>query len=646
MVDREATPMKTHSSVLRIALLGMVFLAWALRTATLTLQSMWIDEVMALFFTRGTFAETLRTIVRPEHNGPFFYLLLFWWRRLVGDSDFAVRYMSVLFSVLTLPLLYQLARRLLTERTAALALWIAAFSPFALWFAQEAKMYALHMWAATASTLALLEAFRKGRWWRWAIYALLLSLTLYSHFFGGFLAVAQVVMSGILGWKRWRRWLVYGLTVALLALAHIPLLRVARNVILYYQPRDIWRYFVPLKDMAQDLLGQYFYRLSSPEVTPWLLLLLAIFLIWGILALFRRRPRDAWILPVQAFLPVLIFYPISYRAPVYSAKYLSAIAPAVWILAAWGLERVARLWRPLGLGAAVLGLLILNSIARDLTNPTFQRGDWRFIARYVETHEGPNDIVVIFAFYCDHAFRRYYRGQSAIFPYEADPYDPEFIYRGLREQYDHMWLILHHDQAMAPKNRFIEAADSMFPRITEQYPNAGQIIMIGYQMRPFVPVLPEGAYPTEVCFQNGLCLAGYRVDATVLPARENLSHPPSNWLHVTLYWRRTVSFDSVPFRPLVRLIDGAFQVWGGNMKRTPDLLDHYPPPDWPTDRLVEDHYDLNLNPVTPPGAYHLELSLAINGDENQRVPVVNPPPGMPSDRWVFENILITSGVAK
>jgi 4-amino-4-deoxy-L-arabinose transferase-like glycosyltransferase len=632
--------MRTQRLPLRVGWLALLFVAWALRTATLTLQSMWIDEVMALYFTRGTFTETLHTIVRPEHNGPLFYLLLFWWRHLVGDSDFAVRYLSVLFSVLTLPLIYQLARRLLTERTAALALGLTALSPFTLWFAQEAKMYALHMWAATASTLALLEAFRKGRWWRWATYALLLSSTLYSHFFGGFLALAQVVMSGILGWKRWRRWLAYGLTMALLALAHAPLLRVAWNVIRYYQPRDIWRYFVPLKDIARDLLGQYFYRLSYLEVIPWLLLIPTVFLIGGILALFRLRRRDAWILPIQALLPVLIFYPISYRAPVYSAKYLSAIAPAVWILVAWGLERMARFWRPLGLGAAVLGLLMVNGIARDLGTPPFQRGDWRFIARYVETHEGPNDIVVISAFYCEHAFRRYYQGRSAIFPYEANPYEPEFVYQGLPERYDRMWLVLHHDQTMAPGNRLIEAADARFPRITEQYPNAGQITMVGYQLRPTVPVLPEEAHPLEVCFQNGLCLSGYRVDTRALPARENLSHPPSNWLHVTLYWRRTASFDGVPFRPLVRLIDDAFNVWGGNMKRNPDLLDRHPPQNWPTDRLVEEHHDLNLNPATPPGTYRLELSLAIEGDESRRIPLVHPPPGAPPDRWVFEEIRI------
>jgi len=624
-------------------LLTLTLIAWALRVTTLTFQSMWIDEVMALYFTRGTFTETLQTIVRPEHNGPLFYLLLFWWRHLVGDSDFAVRYLSVLFSILTLPLVYRLARTLLNRRAAALALGLTAFSPFMLWFAQEAKMYALHMAVATASTLMLLEAFRRGKVWRWIAYGLLVSPVLYSHLFGGFLLAAQGVMSIVLGWKRPKRWLAYGMTILAVVLAHLPLAQMAWNVIRFYQPRDIWRYFVPLKDMARDLLAQYFYRLSYLEASWWLLLPPAVLFLAGVVALCCSRRRDAWILPIQALLPVLIFYPVSYRAPVYSAKYLSAIAPAVVILVAWGAERLARLWRPLGLIVAVLGLLMLGGIRRDLTDPAFQRGDWRFIARYIETHESPKDVVVISAFYTSHAFQRYYRGISTVLPFEANPYEPEFIYRGLPEHYDRMWLVLHHDEVMAPKNRLLEAADALFPRITEQYPNAGQITLIGYQLHPFRTAIPEEAHPLNVCFQNGLCLMGYQVDATVLPPTENLSHPPSNWLHITLYWQRQDSFDGVPVRPLVRLIDGSFNVWGGNMERQPDLLHHYPIERWPPDRLVEAHYDLNLNPVTPPGEYRLEVSLAIEGDESRRVPLSQPLSDIPPDRFIFENVRIIPG---
>jgi hypothetical protein len=90
----------------------------------------------------------------------------------------------------------------------------------------------------------------------------------------------------------------------------------------------------------------------------------------------------------------------------------------------------------------------------------------------------------------------------------------------------------------------------------------------------------------------------------------------------------------------VRLVDGSFAVWGGNMERRPDLFDRHPPDQWSSDTAIETHFDLNLNPVTPPGTYRLEVSLAVEGNENQRLTVTNPPPDMPPDRFVFETIRI------
>ncbi|MCP4526909.1 MAG: hypothetical protein GY833_13515, partial [Aestuariibacter sp.] len=175
----------------KLAILLILFTAFALQTATLTQQSLWFDEVMALDYTKGGLIDTIRKIVQPHHNGPLFYLLLFVWRRLVGDSDFAVRYLSVLCATLTVPLLYQWTRKLLTDRSAVTAACLFVCSPFVLWFAQETKMYALHMLVAVASSLALLVAFRKGGWWRWLIYAALVSTVLYSHFFGACLVATQ-----------------------------------------------------------------------------------------------------------------------------------------------------------------------------------------------------------------------------------------------------------------------------------------------------------------------------------------------------------------------------------------------------------------------------------------------------------------------
>jgi len=620
--------------------LAIVFVAYSLWTSTMTLQSMWVDEVMALHYTRGDFAETVRTIIQPVHNGPLFYLLLFWWRQVVGDSDFAIRFLSVIFAVLTMPLLFQWARRLLTERTAATSVWLFAFSPFTLWFAQEAKMYALHMAIAAASSLMLLLAFRKGGWWRWFIYAFLVSTVLYSHYFGGFLVASQAMMAVLLGWRHRKRLGAYLVTMLLIVLAHLPLVRIGWRVLQGYQPRDIWRGFVPLGIIVRDALGQYFYRLPVPDISWPAFLLAAGLILAGALFVILSRRFEVGVVLLHAFAPVLIFYAISFRVPVYTAKYLSAVVPALFVLVAWGVEALSRLWRPAGVLVLVLGMMMGNGIVRDLTDPAMQRGDWRYVADYVDTHEGENDVVVISAYYTSHLFERYYRGQSEVRGFGDDPYDPLPFYQRQAEQYDHLWLVLHQDQAMAPGNQLREVAGAAFPVVTEQFPNGGQIALIGYQLRFVYPTLPERAHPLDVCFQNGLCLVGYWLDATSLSATERLSHPPSNWIHAALYWRRGPQMDASAFRPLIRVVDHALNVWGGNMDRRPDLFDRFPPDRWPLDGVVETCLDLNLNPVTPPGTYHLEVSLAVEGDESRRVEVVDPLPEQPVDRFLFETIEI------
>ncbi|MCP4537062.1 MAG: hypothetical protein GY832_07935 [Chloroflexi bacterium] len=643
---------KPHHRWAKLAVILILFTAYALQTSTLTMQSLWFDEVMALDYTKGSLIETIRKIVQPHHNGPLFYLLLFVWRRLVGDSDFAVRYLSVFFTTLTVPLLFQWAKKLLTKRTAVTAVWLFVCSSFVFWFAQEAKMYALHMLVAVASSVALLEAFRqrseRGWWRRWVIYAALVSTVLYSHFFGACLVASQAAMALLLGWRKRKQLLAYGTSVGLLALAHLPLAQYLWVILLHYRPRDIWKGFVPLNLMFRDLVDHYFYNLQVEWVPLFNLLLPTALILAGSLLLLIHiwrnrytRRREAGVILLQAFGPILAFYVVSFRIPVYGAKYLSATLPALFVLAAWGVEGLARLWRPLGALILVLGMLMLNGVVRDLTDPAMHREDWRFAANYIEAHEGPNDIVYTFAHYTQHTLRRYYRGESDVLGFGGDPQNPWPFYEQRAERNDHMWMILSHDQAMAPGHQLHEVAATAFPIMTEQFPSAGRIRIIGYQMRYDYPSLPAGAQPLDTCFQNGLCLAGYRVDATELAATERNAHPPSNWIHVTLYWRREPQLDDTAFRPLVRLVDDSFDVWGGNMERRPDLFDRYPPEQWLPDAVTETHFDVNLNPVTPSGAYRLEVSLAIEGDENNRVPIVNPSPSAPPDRFLFETIQIS-----
>jgi len=78
-----------------------------------------------------------------DQHPPIYYSLLHLWIALFGTLEGAVRTLSALASVLTIPVFYAACRRLLDGPTAAIAAFILTVSPFHVQFAQETRMYAL-----------------------------------------------------------------------------------------------------------------------------------------------------------------------------------------------------------------------------------------------------------------------------------------------------------------------------------------------------------------------------------------------------------------------------------------------------------------------------------------------------------------------
>jgi uncharacterized membrane protein len=80
-----------------------------------------------------------------DTHPPLYFWLLSYWRLLVGEGEFAVRFLSAIFGTLTVAALWDLGRLLWPSRrwlplAGALLL---AISRFNIWWSQEARMYML-----------------------------------------------------------------------------------------------------------------------------------------------------------------------------------------------------------------------------------------------------------------------------------------------------------------------------------------------------------------------------------------------------------------------------------------------------------------------------------------------------------------------
>lgn len=599
----------------------LLLLAFALRTLSLTAQSFWIDEVYAVWFVNRPWHEALRIIITPDNNGPFYFALLWGWLRLGGNSDFAVRLLSVFFSILSIAATWRLGKHWFGKRIAHLAALWMALAPFTVWFGQEAKMYALYMFLAALSTLLLSKALANSRWQLWLGYGLSFNLLGYTHFFSAFLLAVQGLLALIAPGSGKRGRLGYLMTMAAMTLPYLPLLRFVWAILPEFQMHDPSKYYVPFWDMWRQLLLEFSFR-TGPWTYPALRLMgVGVFLLLGLVEAWRRQRRLSLWLITLFLLPPLIFYPISRIISVFTPKYFSGLVPFFFLLLALAIAALRR-WHPWLALVTCSGLLVIagQMQLRDVTDPAFQRTDWRYVARYLDTHGSTDDIIVVYTDYMDRVLSRYYHGPMPIFAYPYAPKTPEPLYERLQaEGFARLWLVLHHDLIYAPDHRLIEAAGERFPKITAQHPTVGQIRLFGFSMNWRREHLPESATPIDLVFSNGMRLVGYQVDATRLPATERISHPPSNWIHLTTYWKREATATPEAFRLIGLLSDAHGGVWGRELHYFPTVFDFDPPAQWPPDAMIEAHLDVNLNPVTPPGVYRLQI--ALESEDGTRIPL-------------------------
>src|ERR1700691_3450658 len=85
----------------------------------------------------------------------FYYVVLHYYSRIFGLSETSLRSMSMVFSLVTLALVFALGREMFDDNTALAAAAIWAFNPLAVAFAHTARMYPMLMAIALAQLLTL-----------------------------------------------------------------------------------------------------------------------------------------------------------------------------------------------------------------------------------------------------------------------------------------------------------------------------------------------------------------------------------------------------------------------------------------------------------------------------------------------------------
>jgi hypothetical protein len=168
----------------------------------IAVSPLWLDEAQSTAIARLPLTgadPTMFGALRQDGSPPLYYLLLHWWIGVFGDGQTAVRALSGALSLIGIPFLYLLARRVAGERVGRVVVVFYAASPFALRYATEARMYALVVLLTALLGLGIERTLRRPAAGPALGVALCSGLLALTHYWCFFLLITLVLWLAWLG---------------------------------------------------------------------------------------------------------------------------------------------------------------------------------------------------------------------------------------------------------------------------------------------------------------------------------------------------------------------------------------------------------------------------------------------------------------
>jgi len=325
-------------------------LAFGLRLYRLDAQSLWLDEGSTWVEVTGKGWLTLfAELFSPNAGYPLYHLLLKAWVLVAGDSEWALRFPSALAGALVVPVLMAAAGELRAAVGRAedryAPAWVgllAAFSPYALWHAQDAKVYSMLILASALLVWTLLRALRSGTRGAWLLFTGVALISIFVHrlallsLAGAAFVIALHLWRLSAGFARWRAvlWAIGALALSVIGVVGVILAtrdeRMGNERSAVGMVEGLWFTFAhfSLNRWPDELQGY----LSVPTLI-WLLPFGAL-TIWGAALLLHdmHAGRDSAGVVLGLFLaPLALFAVVHTLAPVYEARYAAPAFPA-WLL--------------------------------------------------------------------------------------------------------------------------------------------------------------------------------------------------------------------------------------------------------------------------------------------------------------------------
>lgn len=401
----------SKTPAVKLLLPAIIILAAALRLFHLGAESLWFDELYAIWADRLPIGGLVREHLASGHP-PLFYLLLRGWLWL-GTGETWVRLLSAVAGVASVWFVYLAGKELFSRRAGLWGAALAAVSPLLIWYSQAATFYSFMIALTTLSFLLLVRSTLRGGWLNWAGYTAATLAVFFTYFFGGVLLAAGAAFFLVLRGRQSVRnmpWLTsMGVLAAGVAVSYLASRQAISEPSTQLQPPGL----AELARLAYGAALAPFVLVASPidnalnytglEGAPWGHLLALSLLLAGLVVVAAvSRPARSWLLRnetlgVCAFILIVVVLPVALQTAnggSLSGRFYSWAAPIAMLIAGAAIAALSGRLRVVCGSVLLAGLLSLTLLtyydgpARD--------ADWRGIMARISDGRQKDDRMFCF----------------------------------------------------------------------------------------------------------------------------------------------------------------------------------------------------------------------------------------------------------
>ncbi len=349
-------------------------------------SSFWYDEIISVQSASLDFGH-IKHVSEWDKNPPFYYYCLSVWIKLINNSEFTTRLLSVVFSSLSAGFLFLIANKLFNRTTAIIASILFISNNVLFYYAHEARAYSLVLLLSLISTFIYFSLKEKPSIKNLILLGIFNFLIIYTHYIAGLVLLFQGILAILYFEQKQKKQYL----LSCLVVVGFVLLRFTKKewlVILDFNSahHSFWlgkSRFVYLLEVLHTFL-----------FNPMVAICAITIILSTIFYIFYKKEKAVYFQLAYCFLmgvfSIIVLYFLGKLSAIFLDRYLIFSIPFLFILIGFGLSLIKIRFIPI-IATVLFGAFFLSKI----NYKTDKKMDSKLAVNYIKKIKQPKDLVIV-----------------------------------------------------------------------------------------------------------------------------------------------------------------------------------------------------------------------------------------------------------